>query len=703
MKKEMSIRREQRYQTMADLERDEKTVIRNQDSDAIREIMPETTMKGTPYQQTKRKRTVSVGLGVFAVLIVMCSWFFIRNNYYSLSDMNGRKNMIHIQFAPNKKTDPADYEKDKQALRERLDIFANGSNYIFEETDDCYDVYLPSKCFGDARIENVCRTFLSSAGQLYFVDKEDEQQVFPVEILPQYIESITENAVNEDTIDGPNGYLNVTLNNEGQLYYAEKLSEFRSFTICRDVLEDPGSYKPVYYTYTSNLTKEFPNTERSFSIWGKDFFPTELELTEYFLTKDSLEHHFDFSIEYPVAWEPSGSSGAGENQVDVTDLEDNDLVAVFQNPQPETGETILEVYKEIKNRCDTLGRPYAFGTVDDYGSFAIKMPSEGLSYPVFKLLVSRPESLDLRIGSWTIPTEAVTDIVVEEEPFGSELVRASINDDEICEKLRLLSMDNPDLKIYLSARCMTDLLPDDLYLFQGTIGEAFDGGELSLKKSCFSDYLDVQEDDSWPFELFRAVNESINLPIAYNVSLGNGNTQTEKVLEETLKNSNLYHELLNDIKQFAPNAEIQFPDEIEDSSDEVYIQLNLDVNDELPYESLDVARKIYDQIDLSNSQFNALQMVFAEEEDKTDEWARVLFRKCPVESLEERNKNGSMGAFLNGRFSPYQRIFRDNLLNSAFYRELGKNYQYYFSTSQGESGWSFSHTIHTSGIHYSVR
>ena len=694
------VRLEKQHQTMADFFEEDIWFDGNEDSDSTLIIKPKSTAEIPNGDRTKWNRRVSACIGVVAAVALIFAGFFA---FHGRNALKNTKDMIHIQFAPNKETDFSDYEKDKQALRERLEIIADGRRYSFEETGHYYDIYLPAACFEDARIENVCRQYLSSSGQLYFVDKEDEQQKFPVEILPQYIESVTKKHVDEEDDDSSYNYLNVTLTREGQEYYAEKLSEFRSITISRDVLDDPGSYKPVHYTYTSEMTKEFPDGWGSFSIKEDDFFPTELELTEYFLTHDSLEHHFDYSIEYPITWEPANKSNAGNNQVNVKELEENDLVVVFQNPQPATTGEMLEVFEAIKHRCDMLGRPYAFGTLDEYGAFAIKMPSKGLSYPVFKLLVSSPRSLDIHIGSWTIPSESLTDIMVETNPSGTEQVRARISDAALCEKLSALSMETPDLPIYLSAGCTTELLIEDLYLFRGTLSEAFDGETLCLNTSCFCDFLGTREEDTWPFEFFRAINETLQMPVAYNISVGNGNIEAAKVLAETLKNSKWYAELLNDIKQYAPNAEIRFPDSVDDSSEELFIQLNLDIDDELPYKSLDIARRIYDYIDLSNSEFDALRIVFAEEEDKTDEWARVLFRKCPVKTMEERTKNGSMGAFLNGRFTPYQGVFRDNLLNSAFYRELGKNYQYYFSTSQGESGWSFSHIIHTSGIHYSVR
>ena len=697
----MALRKKNRYQTATNFGKDTIFVC-NDDSESPFEIGPKSPGKGLLDDRIKRKKRLSVFPVVFAVFVAMCLSLFGYIYYQNLFNPINKKNMVHIQFAPNKEAEFSDYEKYKQTLQERLELFADGRKYFFEETDHYYDVYLPAACFGDARIDNVCRKFLSSTGQIYFVDKEDEQQIFPVEILPQYIESVSKKRVNEKNQSSSYDCLNITLNPEGQKYYAEKLSRFRSLTISRDILDDPGSYKPVYYTYKSE-TRAFPEKLESFSIKEDDFFPTELELTEYFLTHNSLEHHFDFSVEYPVKWESSSDSKAGNNQVDVSELEEDDLVVVFHNPIPTTERSVLEEYAAIKYRCDMLGRPYAFGKLDEYGAFAIKMPSEGISYPVFKLLVTSSQSLDVHIGSWKIPTESVTDVMVLQDTSGAEQVKARIGDDELREKLSSLSTENPELPIFLSSQCMTGLLTEDIYVFQGTLGEAFDGEALCLNRSCFCDYFGTEEDETWPFEFFRAINDTLGLSIEYDISVGNGNIRAEKVLTETLKDSSYYSDLLNDIKQFAPNAEIHFPDSIDDSSNELYIQLNLEIDEELPDKSLDVAMKIYKGMNLSCSEFESIRIVFVKEEEKTDEWARVEFIKCPVKTLEERNKIGTMGAFLNGRLTPYQSKFRSNLLGNAFYKEMGKNYQSYFRPALGESGWSFSHPIYTSGIHYSVR
>ena len=698
----MALLRKKRNQSEDDFGNDLLTAC-NDISEPNCEMKSKHTGKSPLAERARMKKRTSAFMRIFAALVVICLGILVHACYISQNSPKNKRNMIHIQFASNKETVISDYEKDKQALQERIKIFADGRRYSFEETGHYYDVYLPIECFGDERVENVCRRFLSSTGRLYFVDKEDEQQILPVEILPEYIESITPKHVKSEDDDCSYDYLEVALNLDGQQYYAEELSAFRSLTVSRDVLDDPGSYKPVYYTYSSETTKSFPDKWGSFIIKEKASFPTELELTEYFLVHDSLEHHFDFSVEYPVVWEHSGNVRAGKNQVNVKDLEENDLIVVFQNVLPETEETILDEYEAIKSRCDALDRPYAFGTLDEYGAFAIKMSPKGISYPVLKLLVASPQSLDIHIGSWIVPTEAVADITVEESPSGAGRIKVNIIDDELGEKLRVLSTENPELPIYLSARCESGLLNDDLYLFRGTLGETSDGEILLLNKSCYCDFLGTEDDASWPFEFFRAVSETAQLPIAYNISVGNGNIQSEKLLAETLKRSVFYSELLKDINQIAPDAEILFPDSVDDSSDELYIQLNFEIDDELPRKSLDAAMKIYNRIGFTYSEFDTLRIVFIEEENERDEWARVLFQKCPVKTLEERNRSGSMGAFSNGRVSPYQSVFRSCLLSSPFYRELGKNYQYYFRTSQGKSGWSFSHTIYTSGIHYSVR
>ena len=219
VERRMALRKKNRYQTATNFGKDTIFVC-NDDSESPFEIGPKSPGKGLLDDRIKRKKRLSVFPVVFAVFVAMCLSLFGYIYYQNLFNPINKKNMVHIQFAPNKEAEFSDYEKYKQTLQERLELFADGRKYFFEETDHYYDVYLPTACFGDARIDNVCRKFLSSTGQIYFVDKEDEQQIFPVEILPQYIESVSKKRVNEKNQSSSYDCLNITLNPEGQKYYA---------------------------------------------------------------------------------------------------------------------------------------------------------------------------------------------------------------------------------------------------------------------------------------------------------------------------------------------------------------------------------------------------------------------------------------------------------------------------------------------------
>lgn len=686
LKKGMEIARNKRYRRLSELKRD------------LEDTLAEEVQE--PQQEPTRKKKKIIGLVLLAFLIAGGAFGLVR---YRSSEQYLQKKVesgeyTHFALSADEDTTLANIAKNEAILRERLELFTGGNNYVLKETNGRnYDIYVPTSSFGKANKEKVIKDVLSTAGKMYFIDQTySEEQKSPVEIKPEYIESVEEETGTIEGLDNETiqlgeseeyGYLKVRLNKEGQSCYKKVANTFGKIGLAGDIFDRTEG---IFSSWNHYYTGCFSDDHDYFYVLNiaDDYdFDTYLNLVSYLLENDPMDNHMNYSLEYDVDWEEVDKDSGFQRDVENMDKDDLTYICKLGSAAEKDiseGDR-LDAEEAVKKRCDSLHQDYAYGHLSESeDSFALRLPYDHINYEVLQLLPVSRCPMFLSFGNISQSISLMNNITKKQDDEGNYSLLIEITDPEVKTSLDKMVQEEPEARVCFTAGNTR------LSFLHGVLQDVYNGKTICLKQSGFSESGQITEDDVWILDFLFALNETNGkLASDYETLLGNGevlNYQDRLLCPGAAQTIESLEQFVHTI---APEAEVYMTDNIQYNKSCLEMNLHLDVDETLPETALDMAKKIYEHFDLDHSMFNKISIKFMDEEPFHMEKADITFQRNYASVGEEPAKDSASLRCFNGRIDRYKDRFREILESDEFYVKMSDNYINY-SSYDGENGWVFS-------------
>ncbi|MCM1365074.1 MAG: toll/interleukin-1 receptor domain-containing protein [Faecalibacterium sp.] len=622
---------------------------------------PTSDFTPTPNKKLNIKKYWVFIIPAFLLFSIVLGIFF--GNYTSFK---ADKDVYHITLTKSSSFTDEDYS----ILEERVKIFSDGKKYSIDINDEEIELYLPAAAFYDKDIEYVLDAYLTRAIKLYAYDFEKKDNSEAIFIDRDDIESVSvldgpmPGIINESQygIDSSEyKYFSVVLTDEFVNQNKESLSEFgNNFAFAQDIKN--GSYY-TYYTFSQSDGK-------TFYILNNDISENFVNLLEYNLTHKNLSddlNDYVIDINSKTVWQDVSSiNNPGINQCNSNSFKEGTITFSLSSYSVLSEGKGIDTENALKKKLDVLGNKYAFGLYDTDKKtvYVIKTTINNINVPVMKLLACTHSynikgglcQYDMSSDNIAITTSSNGNKISFLQNYYSDYEKERVS--SFVESLE----NSDDSKIYVKIDDMPLLCTDISNIDVNT-------GTISFDQICQVNNGEVvcsNIDDSFLYllDLFK-----INIETDYMESLSFDNYQFNvsrrgKLLTDNdfnLKYNYYNREIADKIIEIYPNAKIKVHDS------ELYISLNLPVDDNLVSSSIKSVKNVYNSIDFENSIYSTIAIYLIDEDNSVKERGRIFFGKNY--SRYNWYWDGCIyihGIFTNGRLEEYKKDFKAAVDNDEF-------------------------------------
>ena len=330
--------------------------------DTLRKTTPAKKVKGKSRKLPDRKFIIGL-IGVVASLALIAGAIVLIAGKESPSLDKAATYDITL-YAPGDMSVDA-YNASVAAIHERLDIMADGQDYVFEKAEDSISLIMPKAIFKEELPEDVLRNYIATPTQLYLLDVENFD-IFDFSTA-QYIKIARDDSeevvAHTGTIEGVVAseygietesypYIELTLTQECAAEITETTASWDSKVVAQDITANAFSYWNTFFSADNR------------SVYLLDQAGFAAVAVHNYSTKP-LPTAFDIDVKHEVEWEKTETAFyRGAAQCDVSDLEGGAVEILFGSyiKEKNSGDWV-ETEVEFKNRLDLLGQPYAYGTI----------------------------------------------------------------------------------------------------------------------------------------------------------------------------------------------------------------------------------------------------------------------------------------------------------------------------------------------------
>lgn len=609
-------------------------------------------------KKLKFKKVLPVFIPVVLVIAILSGAIFGIN----FTSFKASQDVYHITVNKPK----AFNDEDREILEQRVKIFADGEKYSIDFNEDKIEMYLPVSSFNDNEIEYVLDAYITRATKLYAINSKeqnlkdavfiDRDDIESVNVLNGPIESVDASEYGIGISDYK--YFSIILKDEFITKNSEALKKLGKNLAFAQDLDSDGWY---YYC-------TFPQDDgKTFYVLNDDLSNNFINLLEFNLTHNCLSvdlNNYIVDINSKASWQSIKKiSNAGVNQCDFNDFSAGTItfsLSAYGNLSE--GED-LDTEKALKQRLDVLGNPYAFGTcsTENETFYIIKTTTDNMSAPVMNLIGST-HSYILKGGlsEYWLGADSAT---LTKSSNGNKLsfIQNYYDDYEKEEFMEFIKSLSESEQIYMYIDNMPLLSTDINNIDINT-------GTISFSNICqiqdgkiINDSID--DDYSYLLDMFNAISEtSDNMEslsfVSYQFNVNkHGNLPTEK--DFNLIYDYYDDEIASKIMSICSSAKIVMKDS------NLYVSLNLPVDDNLVSSSLEYSEDIYNAIDFENSIFQGISVYFINEDNSVMERGRIFFNKSYKTSYSE-GYISTHGIFTNGRLEKYKDEFKEAVDNNNF-------------------------------------
>lgn len=618
----------------------------------------DTNSENKSIKKFKMKKILSIFIPVVLVITILSGTIFGIN----FTSFKASQDVYHITVNKPK----AFNDEDREILEQRVKIFADGEKYSIDYNEDKIEMYLPVSSFNDNEIEYVLNAYITNAINLYAINPKEQSLNDAIFIDRDDIESV--NVLN-GPIDGVVAseygigvsdykYFSIILKDEFITKNNEALKKLGENLAFAQDLDNDGWY--YYYTFPQDDGK-------TFYVLNDDLNNNFINLLEFNLTHSSLSvslSDYVVDINSKTSWQSIKEvKNAGVNQCDFNDFSDGTItfsLSAYGNLSD--GEKV-DTENALKQRLDVLGNPYALGTypTDNESFFVIKTTMDNISLPVIELLsVNYSCTLKSGLVEYSLRMSPVVSST-NSNGYKFSFVPNYYDDYEKEELIEFTKSISESEQIYMYVGDMP-LLSTDINNIDATTGTIsflnicqMQDGKIT-KESIDNEY-------SYLLDMFNAISEtSDNMKSlsfeAYQFNVNkHGNLPTEKDFNLTYDYYD--EEIASKIMSICPSAKIAMNDL------NLYVSLNLPVDDNLVSSSLEYSEAIYNAVDFESSTLEGISIYFIDEDNSVTERGRIFFNKNYKTSYSE-GYIYTHGIFTNGRLEKYKDEFKEAVDNDNF-------------------------------------
>lgn len=625
---------------------------------------------GKQGETVRRKKSVVILTSIVLVAIVLGAVFGV-----GFKSFKQNASVCHVTL----KRPAAITEEDLKILEERIKIFADGNRYSMDVNDDKIELYLPEKAFDEKDVEYVLNCYLTRAIKLYafnpkgdvkehlFIDRSDIEKF---SVLDGPLEGVDATKYEIATTDYK--YFSIVLKDEFVDENKEILDKFgENLSFAQDA-ENNSFYN--YYT--------FPQEDgKTFYILNNDLAENFVKLLEYNLTHNALSVDLNdliIDINSKATWQAvKNTENVGKNQVNYDEFSKGTISILYSSYSELSEGQSVDAEKALKQRLDALGDKYAFGSYSTDGKvyYVVKIDVDKINEVLMQLL---PEKNDYIIrGGLSEYSFGRGGFAITKSSVGNKLSFVPDYYDEY-KKEKLSSFVNSldaEGDVYLTVNdipfiCTT---AKDIDVEKGTI--TFDRVcEVEVGKLVQNPITDEYAYILDLLDTISKTSESIPLikfeDYQFNVNK-RGNLPSER--DFNLQYDYYDEALINKVKEICPTAKATILES------ELYVSLNLPVDDKLVDDAIELSKKIYEAVDLKNSVLSGITVYFIDENNDDMERGRIFFMKKYQTSYSDGGIRVH-GIFTGGRLERFKDEYKNKIENDEALNKL----------LQDEYSWTYS-------------
>ena len=574
--------------------------------------------------------------------------------------------VLHLKMEPQEMS-ISEFNRAAETIRERLNCLTEGLPFSLEVHDNTITAEIPLSVFQEEDIATILECYISRECRFFLMDYATlswpNVHMSSIPLRPRDFKSVKAiygqiPALDFDTLgleEKEYDYLELRMQGDWISAHREEIRDWKELRLAQDI---------SYDTF-------FSRSDCFLSIDGKSIICLLIEdeakgfvdAQVYNLQHEPLANGFNIFFEEEIMWEaPEEAMYIGELQCAVDDFSDATLTLYYDTSieSIKTG-TWIDTLSVTKNRLDSLGRPYAVGyqTVRGKLRLVIKTYPEHWNPQFFSFLTIRYPNQHTKVVSGLRRfDDFYHDLQAEilEQDDGTLLFKLGYAPD---------SYRDPDGFAHFARTCADAgenelrLLINDIPVLSApieSIGE--DGAILFTTVFCSGERIDKER--RWLLDFLRELICGEELPDYISFFGGETDIGEGKSIKERyeLSYDSLTTELKETITQVQPDSNVYFS---LSSPDTVYIDLNLPVDEELPAKALDAVKRVMEQLDMKTMYCRSLMFYLIEEDNVTQERARIFFNK---DYSNDRITYGTY--FMNGRLEKYKDDFKQLMTIDPF-------------------------------------
>ncbi len=533
---------------------------------------------------------VKLLIPMLLILLSLTGVGVLGKQYYQRYEAQYDK-MLSIVLIPPEDMNVTEYYEAAELVKKRIAILAGDKKHRVKVTKENIDIRLPLEVFSDLDAKVALKSYITRPIKLYLKDTEtgnkiplEREEIEKIDVENGSVEAIDVSQYGFKDGEGYE-YIKLTLTDEAQ----KKLEKVWGTDGQKLVLaQDAEDYSAEYYYYMLYKGKK----KNEYYFVDKYQLSNIGELIKFNYTNDTFSEGFRISLLYPVEWEKvEDITTKGKNQCNVETLYGNQVVVQYEHNSttPVTEGEFYDTVDAMKARLDALEIPYAFGyTMGGEKKISVKIDADKVGLEIMEMVGQYNLSLEIYNPFINLNTYLKSAECVQNDNGVYELVfTGSEYETNKLREIKNTIQDSKNQNIYLYYRgynfktiCangevsqVLEKLDEGKLIFDNLIGFGYD--EITQENVNLANFITT-------FFSEKKINK--NYQIAQYRIMGEKDA-CFGIEEEYL--SNKADEIYESIKDICPNAEIEW------DGSSLEIELNLEIDDEIPEKLIKTIKKLY--------------------------------------------------------------------------------------------------------------